>query len=141
MKNRILLISVKPEFANKIMEGSKTIELRKSAPKTEEGDLIVIYSTMPEKAVLGIGTVGEIIKSSPEEIWLNHSEQLGIDKLRFDQYYSGHSSAIGIAINNIRKYTEKVPLSLIKEKFPRFSPPQTFRYLNEDESLKNFLLA
>lgn len=141
MSNRVLLISVKPEFANKIMEGSKTIELRKSAPKTEKGDIIVIYSTMPEKAVLGIGTVGEIIKSSPEDIWSNYSDRLGIDKIRFDQYYSGHKSAIGIAINNIRKFREKVPLSIMKERFPRFSPPQTFRYMNGDELLGDFLTA
>ena len=44
----ILLISVKPEFAEKILRGEKTIELRKSAPKKVDiEDYILIYVTSP----------------------------------------------------------------------------------------------
>ena len=44
----ILLISVKPEFAKKIINGEKTIELRKSTPKRVNKDnYILIYVTSP----------------------------------------------------------------------------------------------
>jgi len=130
--NKVTLISVKPEFALRILDGSKTIELRKSAPKVSEGDVIVLYSTSPEMAVIGYCTVKGLIKSSPKSIWESHSKELGIDKKRFFEYYQGRTSAIGIVLSNSTKLTEKVPLSKVRELMPTFQPPQTFKYLSFD---------
>lgn len=130
--NKIILVSIKPEFANKIFEGSKRIELRKVSPKVESGDLMVVYSTSPEMAVVGICKIEKVIKTSPEEIWKNHSEILGIDKDRFNEYYSHSSNAVGIVIENAKRLKTKIPLRRIKEQFPKFAPPQTFKYFSRD---------
>lgn len=128
--SKVIVISVKPEFAHRIFEGSKKIELRKSSPKVDSGDIVIIYSTFPEKAVIGICKIKEVIKSTPDEIWIKHSNDLGIDKDRFFQYYSGRDKAVGIMIDCVRKFKNKMSLKEIKEHIPTFSPPQTFKYYN-----------
>lgn len=137
--SKVLLISVKPEFADKILEGSKTIELRKSSPNVQCGDLIVLYSTIPVAAVVGICRVGGIIKCPPQELWELHSNQLGIDYSRYEDYYKDMSTCIGIKLEKACSLRNKLPLLNIKRIFPSFSPPQTFRYFTKTKVLRGFL--
>lgn len=130
--NRVIVVSIKPEFVSKIFDGSKRIELRKSSPNANPGDLMIVYSTSPEMAVVGICKIQEVIKSSPEEIWDKHSDILGIDLGRFNDYYSNSAYAVGIVIENAKRFKSKIPLSSIKAHFPRFMPPQTFKYISRD---------
>lgn len=130
--SKVIVVSIKPEFVSKIFDGSKRIELRKSCPAASPGDLMIVYSTSPEMAVVGICKIQEVIKSSPEEIWEKHSDLLGIDIGRFNDYYSNSAYAIGIVIENAKRFKSKIPLSRIKAQFPRFMPPQTFKYVSRE---------
>ena len=86
-QNKYLFLSIKPEFANKILAKEKTIELRKVRPNIKEGDYIIIYASSPVKGVVGFGRVKKIIETSPYEMWRIYSSQLGIDKIRYDNYF------------------------------------------------------
>jgi predicted transcriptional regulator len=130
--SKIIVVSIKPEFANKIFDGSKRIELRKVSPDARHGDLMIVYSTSPEMAVIGVCKIEKIIKLSPKEIWDQHSEILGIDEGRFNAYYSESSTAVGIVISQARRLKSKIPLKNIKKLFPGFAPPQTFKYFSRD---------
>jgi predicted transcriptional regulator len=130
---RILLISVRPEFAEKILNGTKTIELRKSSPSVEVGDLVIIYSTLPEKAIVGTCVVKEIIKKSPLQLWRSYSRKMGIDKKRYFEYFKDSNVAIGIVLTGIDKLDKKLSLESVRKVIPKFSPPQTFKYLNRSQ--------
>lgn len=131
--SKIIVISIKPEFANKIFDGSKKIELRKVAPNANPGDLMIVYSTFPEMAIIGICKIQKVIKSTPSDIWKNHADILGIDKSRFLEYYSSTNTAIGIVLECTRRFKAKISLKYLKEQFPKFSPPQTFKYFTRDQ--------
>lgn len=137
--SKFLFISVKPEFADKIVRGEKTIELRKNKPSANPGDFVIIYSTLPVKSVIGFGIVKEIIEDTPQFMWNNHSEKLGIDNKRFDNYYCGMSKAVGIRIDSICKLKKPINLDEIKNLIPKFSPPQTYRYFSHYSALKLYL--
>lgn len=137
--SRILLISVKPEFANKIVNGEKTIELRKSCPKVSPNDIVIIYSTVPIKAVIGICRVEEVLKMNPSSMWRNHRLKLGIEKKRYMAYFESNDTAIGIVLKSACQLETKIQLSAIKKLFPKFSPPQTFRYYSKTEIFRTFL--
>lgn len=107
MTNKILLISIKPEFSEKIFNGSKTIELRKSSPSVDKGDLVVIYSTNPEKAIIGVCKIKALIKTTPDNLWYSHSEQLGIDYNRFQEYYKKSKVAVGLALTSANRLSKK----------------------------------
>lgn len=136
--SNFLFVSIKPKYAKKIIDGEKTIELRKSRPSSKAGDYILIYATLPIKALMGFGTITRVIECSPEEMWVNYSENLGIDKISYDLYYRNSVKAIGIEISSICKFNIDIPLSKIRILFPNFSPPQTFRYLSKYRALKIF---
>ena len=131
--SRVLLISVKPEFAEKIVNGTKTIELRKSCPNVNVGDLVIIYSTLPEKAIVGTCIVKAIIKKSPPQLWREYSDKMGIDKKRYLEYFKGSTMAVGIVLTAIDKLDKKLSLDSVRKSIPTFSPPQTFRYLDQSQ--------
>lgn len=130
---KVLLISVRPEFAEKILNGTKTIELRKSVPTVDVGDLVVLYSTLPEKAIVGTCLVEGILKTSPAQLWKNHSTRMGIDRRRYDDYFKNSEIAVGIVLNSIVRLNQKLSLDVVRRTIPEFSPPQTFRYLNHQQ--------
>jgi predicted transcriptional regulator len=134
---KVLLISLKPEFADKILDGTKSIELRKCTPKVEIGDLVIIYTTAPIKEFVGICEVKEIIKMSPSKMWDNYSALLGIDYIRYKQYYKDSKIAVGIKLGILTKFDVGIPLSLVKSYFPKFSPPQTYKYFEWRDDLKS----
>ncbi len=127
---KYLFISVKPEFANKIVEKEKTIELRKIKPHVSEGDYVIIYASSPVMAVVGFGMIKEVIDTTPEEMWKDNSTLLGIEKSRFDEYYAGQNRSVGIVIENIHRASPSIRLSQIKRLLPSFHPPQIYRYIS-----------
>lgn len=126
--DKLLFISVKPEFVDKIFNGTKQIELRKSRPHIDKGSVVLIYSTLPVKALIGACVVESVIKDTPLKLWKEYSQLLGIDRKRYFEYYEGSELAVGIRLTSIQKFNHEIPLASIKNHFPEFTPPQTFKY-------------
>ena len=129
MKNKCLFISVKPEFADKLIKKQKTIELRKTKPNVEIGDIIIIYASSPKQSIVGLGIIKKIIITTPELMWKSFSSKLGIDKVRFDRYYSGYQNAIGIEVDKVNE-VQPIHLKDLQTIDPQFHPPQIYRYIS-----------
>ena len=57
--SKAVLISIRPEWCQKIMEGQKTIEVRKTRPKMAPPFKCYIYCTKPEEKLLAIMKDGD----------------------------------------------------------------------------------
>lgn len=136
--SNLILISIKGKYVDQILSGHKTIELRKAMPKANKGDTIIIYTTKPVMAVTAIAIVGNIITCTPEEMWRDYENRIGVDKKSFDEYYKTASKAIGIELESVFKLDAEILLSAIKLINPQFSPPQTFKYLNKFSTLREY---
>lgn len=77
-----LLISIKPNFIEKIISHEKKYEFRKRIFR-KNVDKIFIYSSSPEKKIIGYFTAGDIVKDNPERLWDNFSHVAGISKETF----------------------------------------------------------
>ena len=91
MPSNILLLSIRPEYANKIFEGKKKVELRRVRTRLKTGDLVIVYVSSPEKALVGSLEVERVItvENLPKEInnlWKQVKEQSGIKRKQFDKY-------------------------------------------------------
>lgn len=124
-----VLLSIRPEHARKIFNGTKTVELRRTCPRVTKGDLILIYVSSPVKALGGFFRVSQIIKETPERLWPLVSAYAGISKPEFDNYYSGASIGFGINIDRVRKFKNPISLAWLKAKWPGFLPPRSYRYI------------
>lgn len=137
MLRNILLLSIKPEYASKIFDGTKKVELRRVRNRLKSGDLVVVYVTSPEKALVGSFEVEDIIvKDLPEELnnlWKQVEEQAGIERQQFYRYYQGASVGVGIFLKNIKKFPKPLELESLRKQLPNIRPPQSYRYLTPVE--------
>lgn len=139
MPCHILLISVKPEYANKIFEDrTKKVELRRVRTRVKTGDIVFVYVSSPKKTFLGFFEVDFVIEKSAskndlKELWKQVKDHAGIRRKDFYQYYKGASVAIGIYFINAKKFETPIELNRLKDKISYLRPPQSYRYLNEEE--------
>lgn len=123
-----VLLSIKPEYAYKILSGDKRYEFRKAVFKNKDVRKIVIYATKPVGKVVGEFDIGEILQDSPESIWAKTKSYSGISKDFFEEYFNGRERAFAISIKNPSTYEEPFEL---KRVVANGVAPQSFRYLHE----------
>lgn len=58
MGGRLLIMSFKPLFAQKIIDGVMDCEVRSFLGRIQEGDIVLVYASAPVKAVVGFFRVG-----------------------------------------------------------------------------------
>ncbi len=121
-----VLLSIKPEFVERIFSGEKKFEYRKAIFKKQGIKNIVIYSTMPEGKVVGEFSVGKIHKSSPSELWDKTKKYSGVNKSFYDSYFEDRENGYAIEISDVIKYDTPMTLSALGE---NIFAPQSFRYL------------
>lgn len=121
-----VILSIKPEFVEKIFSGEKRYEYRKVLFK-QKVDTVYIYASRPISKIVGEFKIEEIICDTPENIWKLTKEQSGVTKKFFDKYYKGKEKGVALKIKEYKEYEEGLnPESLITN----FKVPQSFIYTN-----------
>lgn len=121
-----VLLSIKPEYANKILSGEKRFEFRKAIFKDPNVRTVVIYATKPVGKVIGEFEIESVLSACPETLWHKTKRFSGITRLFFDEYFMGRETAYAIQVKSVQKY--HTPLDL-KSVLPHNFPPQSFCYL------------
>lgn len=125
MRTKVLL-SIKPEFAEKIFSGQKRFEFRKVMFSSSNVTKIVVYASSPVKQVIGEFDVRSILSLEKMELWKRTGEHSGIAKEYFDLYFENRSTGHAIEISSPRRYRRPLNLSAVCDSK---HPPQSFRYL------------
>lgn len=119
-----VVLSIKPEFANKIFDGTKKFEFRKAIFKNDKIKTVIVYSSSPVQQVIGEFEIGRIINHDIDTLWSLTQEEAGITEDCFYKYFADRLRGFAIEIKNVKKY--KTPKCL-KTDFNLF-PPQSFVY-------------
>jgi len=144
-----ILISIRPEWVAKILNGEKTIEIRKSAPKCDLPIDVYIYCTKGDKNYLMLRNIVN------DPFTLINGKVVGkfrlkrIDCLRFgwehNPYFSGIGSATCLSVKETKSYLggktgylwhisdleifdEPIPLAALGAE----SAPQSWVYIESD---------
>lgn len=120
-----VLLSIKPEFANKIFNGSKRFEFRRNVFKNTDVDTIVVYASSPVSKVIGEFKIETVIKKELEDLWEETKEYSGISKEFYDSYFIGKQEGFAIKVKNTVLYKKARNL---KDDYGMV-PPQSFAYI------------
>lgn len=121
-----VIISIKPSYAEMILNGKKKYEFRKNS-FTKPVGRILIYSTKPVGKIVGYFAVEEVLRGKPSEIWNLCSEFAGISKGDFYKYFEYKNVAYALKIDKVCKLKKPInPFGIIKG----FRAPRSFRYID-----------
>jgi predicted transcriptional regulator len=127
---RTLWLSVQPRFANAILDGTKTVELRRTRIDVSHGDLVLVYESSPTMQVSGIFWVDFIIDGPLSAIWALTRTRCGVTREEFSDYFAGAETAVAIYVDSAQRLRRPVPLARLREMWPGFHVPQSYRYLS-----------
>ena len=122
-----VLLSIKPEYANKIFEGSKKYEFGRSLFKNKEVKKIIVYASAPISRVIGEFDIDFVIQKEIDELWNETKEYSGITEDFYLSYFQGKEQGFAIKVKKAKKYKMDF---CIKEKYGKRAP-QSFIYVNE----------
>ncbi|ANB32609.1 putative transcriptional regulator/plasmid maintenance system antidote protein VapI [Rhodovulum sulfidophilum] len=137
--HRDVVLSIRPKFSSRIMSGEKTVELRRKFPAAApEGTIAYIYSTSPERAMVGVAEISSVRKLPIDEIWRRYADVAFIERPEFDRYFEGLHEGFALEFANVRPFETPLGLAYLRERFG-FEPPQSFLYAKRDlrKALKN----
>lgn len=77
----IVLLSIKPQYARLIIDGSKRVEFRKTRFSRTPTQAIV-YAGSPVMRVLGHVEVAEVRVDSPEALWSRYADATALERIR-----------------------------------------------------------
>ncbi len=121
-----ILLSIKPEYAEKILSGEKRFEFRRILPKNKEVKKVVIYATMPVGKVIGEFEIADFISAAPSLLWELTEEFSGISLTFFEDYFSGREVAHAIKVGDVKRYRKAKKLTDV---LSHGTPPQSFCYI------------
>ena len=133
----MLLMSIKPKYAYKILKGNKKYELRKKCDGINYGTKVIIYATSKVKAIVGEFKVGKVYKMKVKELWNFVKDHAGVTKEEFDNYFKRSEYGYAIEILDPITYSTPLPLATIREELnePKWMPPFSYCRINEDSPL------
>lgn len=120
-----VLLSIKPQFAEKILSGEKVYEYRKRIFK-KDVDTVLIYSTKPVGVIIGEFKIDKIIHSDKKTVWNKTKLKSGISKEFYETYFSASSDAYAIKVKSVKKYDKPIKLEELR---PNLKAPQSYCYI------------
>jgi predicted transcriptional regulator len=121
-----VLLSIKPRFAEAIMDGRKKYEFRKNKFSKSNINYIYIYSTYPIKKIIGGFKFINIIEGSPSALWDQLKDHAGISEDEFFDYFRNKEIGFALEIKEVVRFKNPLDPNVI---FPNFVPPQSFCYM------------
>lgn len=132
MYSNILLLSIRRQHVELIIQGVKHFELRRVRPGVCEGDLVLVYVPLPIASVVGCFQVGSVVAGTPGQVWSRIGLRSGLSQPEYDNYFDGSSAAYAIKVVKPSWFTQRVDLERIRRHIPSFSPPQSYHYLRQN---------
>lgn len=119
------ILSIKPQFVDKIINGEKKFEYRKKIFK-KEIEAVIIYSTKPVGKFVGEFKIKNIINDNPNKVWEETNALSGINYEYYKSYFNNHNTAYALEIEDLVIYENPIDPN------DGFKPPQSFCYCSNE---------
>lgn len=121
---KALLLSIKPEYVEKILQGEKKFEYRKRLAK-EDVSYMYVYSTAPSMKVVASVHIEGHLSDSPTALWEKTKAAAGISRAKFRDYFRGCKTAYAYKLGKVEVFESPKNLS----DFGVAVAPQSFVYI------------
>lgn len=128
MRTKDIIMSIKPTYASKILEGSKTIEIRRRFSDKLANKEMLLYASKPIKSVVGSVRIKNVVQMESTELWGKYSKEIDIDRNEFLDYIQDQNKVYAIFLENPVVFTTPIKWDFLKEK-NNIVPPRSYRRL------------
>lgn len=129
-QDRMVVLSLKPRFAEAILAGDKTVELRRTEPKIVVPTRALLYATTPVRALLGTCVITSVKSADLAVLWREYGSRTALLDKEFQQYFEGVDVGTALTLTQPQAFSRQIPLEDLRAKPRSFRPPQSFAYVD-----------
>lgn len=133
------LFSIHPVHVEKILNGTKSVELRNRRVNLVTPARIWIYATSPIKSIVAFAKIENVTTSHPSKVWSMFRGQTGITRSIYNSYVGGRDIVSAIELSAVVRLDVPIKLPSIRRQIPKFHPPQFYLNLSLNEDLCELL--
>lgn len=126
------VLSIHTRFAESILRGEKTHELRRRLPTVSPGDRVFLYATKPTGAIVGGFVVKQALRGSARQLWRRFGHGFALRKSEFDEYTEGADVCVALEVDTTFRLRRTSSVAEMKAVAPAFSAPQSVCSLRDD---------
>ena len=123
----VLLLSIKPQAAQQILQGTKHYEYRRCCPSRNVTTLL-LYVTAPVQRVIASVEVLSCLEGTPEQLWQQTAAGAGAAREQVLTYLQGCTRACAFELGAVHCFALPQKLSA----YGVGKAPRSFVYLSED---------
>jgi len=135
-----LVMSIRPEYADLMLQGKKTVEFRRRFSDRHAGARVWFYATHPMQTFALRARISYVDRESPNNLWHKHGKWGGISHEAFMEYFGGSQRGYALFLSNLKPITKPLTLACCQKASPGFRPPQAFCTLGLNEPLQKALV-
>ena len=128
--DRMVVLSLKPRFAEAILAGAKTAELRRTEPKIVVPTRALLYAASPMQALLGTCVITRVRTADLVALWREYGSRSELLYHEFQQYFEGLDAGTALTLTEPQAFSQPIPLQDLRAKPRGFRPPQSFAYID-----------
>ncbi len=132
-QNRMIVLSLKPRFAEAILAGTKTVELRRTRPKIEVPTRALLYATTPVRALLGTCIITDVRSANLTALWHEYGSRSELSHNEFKHYFDGLDAGTALTLAHPRPLERMVPLQDLRGESKRL-PTSTKLHLRRRQN-------
>ena len=125
---RALVLSLKPRFAEAILAGTKTVEVRRVMPRITIPTLALLYASGSSRALVGTCVVRSVARYPADELWHLHGTDTALSRAEFDAYLEGRDCGVALLLECPEPLAAPIPLHTLRQAHG-FRPPQSLAYV------------
>lgn len=130
-----LLISLSPDNAEKILSGSKSVEIRRRFSKNWENKRATLYASGPIRALVGEAEIVRVVAGHPERIWCHFGHLVGCKREHYDAYVGAQGLVYAIVLDKVSAFNEEIPIEQLSHLLDEsLRPPQSYLRLTENKN-------
>ena len=129
----VVLLSVRSPHVEHLLDGSKTIELRRRPLRLAPGTVVLLYAAGERKALVGSVVAGEVDEGTPHALWRRHRSKAGVSYAEFKAYFAGVTVGYALSVQSARALERPIPLAELRSRWSPFLAPQTHRRIESVE--------
>ena len=131
-QGKSILVSIRPRYVSKILDGQKTVELRRRFPEAAiAGGTALIYSSGPVSAVVGCARIKHVAKLPVSMIWKRYGANACVSRKEFKAYFTGVKFGFAIFLEGVRELKKHIKANDLEAQFG-IVPPQSYRYVTDE---------
>lgn len=127
-----ILMSVRPKYANAILAGRKTIELRRQFSRHHVGATVFIYSSSPEQRIVGTARIGGVREIDVAEVRETLMDLVQCTRQELKDYADNRGKLFAIELSDVAPLAVPLDRKLLEQEFGGpLRPPVSYQRLGD----------